>query len=157
MTPDSASDAAGQARDAAGPADNAGQNRPSSQPRRHTYSLTSQAGPDGRERHTVTMPRRGPNRELARETIMKLLGRSQALHQRVSFVVTYLDGSQYLLGGKGGYDPARALTMCRIEQDDPISWLHDQLHDQREHRRSDQTRNAIVEVHLLTWPARSAS
>lgn len=135
--------------------DNSGQNPPQEQSpkvHRHTYSLRSQANADGRERHTVTMPRRGPNRERARETIMKLLSRGQVMNQRVAFMIAYLDGSRYLLGGKGGYDPARALTQCRIEQDDPLAWLHEQLHDQREHRRSEQTRQAIVEVHLLTWP-----
>lgn len=144
--------AAGQARNKSQPIDHSGQNQPSRQRRRHTYSLHSQASSDGRERHTVTMPRRGPNRERARETIMKLLSRGHKLDQRVAFVITYLDGSQYMLGGKGGYDPDRALTQCEIEQDDPIAWLHEQLYDQLEQRKSQQTRHEIVQIHLLMWP-----
>lgn len=107
------------------------------------------AHPDGREHHTVTMPRRGINRERARETIMRLLARAEAQHHRVAFVITYRDGTQLTLGSKGGYDPARAQMQSRIEQDDPIAWIAGQLHDQRPDQRAD----AIMGIDIDAWPA----
>lgn len=116
---------------------------------RNTYSLISHAAPSGREHHTVTAPRRGPNRERARRAILTLLGRAHTQQHRVAFTVTFTDGSQLRLGGKGGYDPDRALTQCRIETDDPFAWLKDQLAG-----RSPTTASAvIIGVDLDTWPA----
>lgn len=99
--------------------------------RRNYYRVTSHATPTGREHHTVTAPRRGPNRERARQAILSLLRRAQARQHRVAFTVSFSDHSRLRLGSKGGYDPARALLGCSTEQNDPYRWLHEQLLTQR--------------------------
>lgn len=115
---------------------------------RNTYSLVSHAALSGREHHTVTAPRRGPNREKARRTILTLLERARSQQHRVTFTVTFTDGTRLRLGGKGGYDPDRALTQCRIEADDPFAWLKDQLAG----RNPAAAGTVIVGVDLDTWP-----
>lgn len=114
---------------------------------RNYYRVTSIATPAGREHHTVTAPRRGPNRQRARQAILALLRRAQARQHRVGFVVTFSNNTRLRLGSKGGYDPARALLGCRAEQDDPYRWLHDQLQD-----RLSEGRPVIIGVDLDTWP-----
>lgn len=116
--------------------------------RRNYYALLSHAGPGGREHHTVTAPRRGPNRERARRAILTLLRRAEAKQQRVGFTVTYADGSRFVLGGKGGYDPTRVLTGCQIEAQDPYAWLATQLED-----RTPADATIIIGLDLYTWPA----
>ena len=58
---------------------------------RNYYALVSHAGPGGREHHTITAPRRGPNRERARRAILAVLRRAEENKQRVGFTVTYAD------------------------------------------------------------------
>lgn len=118
---------------------------------RNTYSLTSHAAPSGREHHTVTAPRRGPNRERARRAILSLLRRARAQRHRVGFTVTFADGSRLRLGVKAGYDPDRVLVQCHIERDDPYSWLKDQLAG----RYPTTAGTTIVGVDVDTWPAPS--
>lgn len=115
---------------------------------RNTYRLTSHAAPSGREHHTVTAPRRGPNRERARRAILTLLRRARTQQHRVAFTITFNDGTRLRLGAKAGYDPDRALTQCHIERDDPYTWLKDQLAN-----RYPTTAGAtIIGVDLDTWP-----
>lgn len=95
----------------------------------------------------MTAPRRGPNRERARRAILTLLERARSQQHRVTFTVTFTDGTQLRLGGKGGYDPDRALTQCRIEADDPYVWLKDQLAGRH------PTGSVIIGVDLDTWPS----
>lgn len=116
---------------------------------RNTYTLTSHTAPSGREHHTVTAPRRGPNRERARRTILTLLRRAHTQQHRVAFTVTFTDGTRLRLGAKAGYDPNRALTQCRIEADDPFAWLKDQLAE----RHPADAGTTIIGVDLDTWPA----
>lgn len=113
---------------------------------RNFFRVVSHAAGSGREHHTVTAPRRGPNRERARDAIVKLLRRAEAMHHRVTFTVTTADGLQLSLGSKGGYDPARALQGCQIERDDPYAWLRGQLHGRI-------GPELIIGVDLDTWPA----
>jgi hypothetical protein len=115
--------------------------------RRNYYRFISHAGPGGREHHTVTAPRRGPNRERARRAILTVLRRAEGNQQRVGFTVTYADGTRRVLGGKGGYDPERVLLGCRIEAQDPYAWLSTQLED----RAPDGV--AIIGLDLDSWPA----
>lgn len=116
---------------------------------RNYYRLTSHAGPGGREHHTVTAPRRGPNRERGRRTILALLRRAHATRRRVGFTVTYTNGTRRVLGSKGGYDPDRVLSGCRIEAEDPYAWLSTQLDD-----RAPQA-EVIIGVDIDTWPSGS--
>jgi hypothetical protein len=118
---------------------------------RNTYRLTSHSSLSGREHHTVTAPRRGPNRERARQAIMSLLRRAGAMEHRVAFAVTFTDGSQLRLGSKGGYDPDRVLTQCRIERDDPYAWLKDQLAG----RYPSTPKISIIGVDIDTWPTKA--
>ena len=117
--------------------------------RRNYYRFVSHAGPGGREHHTVTAPRRGPNRERARRAILAVLHRAEENKQRVGFTVTYADGTRRVLGGKGGYDPGRVLLGCRIEAQDPYAWLGTQLED----RAPDVA--VIIGLDLDTWSATS--
>ena len=121
--------------------------------RRNTYRLTSHAASSGREHHTVTAPRRGPNRERARRAILALLRRARIQQHRVAFTVTFSDDTRLRLGGKAGYDPDRALTQCHIERDDPYAWLRDQLAG----RSPTAAGVTIIGVDLDTWPAPPAS
>ena len=116
---------------------------------RNFYTLVSHAGPGGREHHTVTAPRRGPNRERARRAILALLRRAKQSDHRVGFTVTYTDATRRVLGGKGGYDPERVLLGCKIEAQDPYAWLVTQLEDRAP---SDAV---VIGVDLDTWPARA--
>ena len=113
---------------------------------RNTYRIVSHAAAGGREHHTITAPRRGDNRQRARQTIMKLLARAAHLGHRVSFTITTADSNQWRLGSKGGYDPARALTGCKLEREDPYAWLADQLHGRL------PAGAVIIGVDLDTWP-----
>jgi hypothetical protein len=115
---------------------------------RNTYSLASHATPSGREHHTVTAPKRGPNRERARRAILGLLRRAHHQQHRVAFTITFTDGSRLRLGGKAGYDPDRALTQCHIERDDPFAWLKEQLAE----RHPTTGGTTIIGVDLDTWP-----
>jgi hypothetical protein len=103
----------------------------------------------GREHHTITAPRRGANRERARQAIMKLLARAAHNGHRVAFTITTADAMRWRLGAKGGYDPARALTACQIEREDPYAWLADQLHGRL------PAGSVIIGVDLDEWPATS--
>ena len=114
---------------------------------RNRFRVVSHAAVGGREHHTITAPRRGENRERARQAILKLLARAAGLGCRVSFTVTTVDGSRWRLGSKGGYDPARALDACRIEREDPYAWLADQLHGRL------PAGAVIIGVDLDSWPA----
>ena len=114
---------------------------------RNRFTVVSHAAPSGNEHHTVTAPRRGDNRERARQAIMALLRRADDHGHRVAFTVTCLDQARLRLGSKGGYDPARALQGCQLEQDDPYAWLAEQLHG----RLAPQA--VIIGVDLDTWPA----
>lgn len=114
--------------------------------RRNYYALVSHAGPGGREHHTITAPRRGPNRERARRAILAVLRRAQENKQRVGFTITYADGTRRVLGGKGGYDPERVLLGCRIEAQDPYAWLATQLEDRA------PAGAIIIGLDLDTWP-----
>jgi hypothetical protein len=116
-----------------------------------TFSLTSHAAPSGREHQTVTAPRRGPNRERARQAILSMLRRARAHQHRVGFTVAFADRSRLRLGVKAGYDPDRVLVQCHIEQDDPYAWLKDQL----AHRYPTAAGTTIVGVDVDTWPAPS--
>lgn len=120
---------------------------------RNTYRLTSHATPSGREHHTVTAPRRGPNRERARRAILTLLRRAHTQQHRVAFTLTFSDGTRLQLGAKAGYDPERTLTQCRIERDDPYAWFKDQLAT----RYPTTPRATIIGVDLDTWPANSTA
>lgn len=115
---------------------------------RNTYQLTSHAAPSGREHHTVTAPRRGPNRERGRRAILTLLRRARSQQHRVAFTVTFSDGTRLRLGTKSGYDPDRALTQCHIERDDPYAWIADQLGT----RYPTAARITIIGVDVDTWP-----
>ena len=84
---------------------------------RNRFRVVSHAAVGGREHHTITAPRRGENRERARQAILKLLARAAGHGCRVSFTVTTVDGSRWRLGSKGGYDPARAETRVRAVAD----------------------------------------
>ena len=117
--------------------------------RRNYYALVSHAGPAGREHHTITAPRRGPNRERARRAILAVLRRAEENKQRVGFTVTYADGTRRVLGGKGGYDPERVLLGCRIEAQDPYAWLATQLEDRA------PAGTIIIGLDLDTWPVTS--
>lgn len=114
---------------------------------RNYYRLVSHAGPGGREHHTVTAPRRGPNRERARRSILALLRRARQSQHRVGFTVTYTDSTRLVLGGKGGYDPDRALQGCLIEADDPYAWLATQLEGRA------PSAAVVIGVDIDTWPA----
>ena len=114
---------------------------------RNRFQVVSHAAAGGREHHTITAPRRGENRERARQAILKLLARAAGHGCRVSFTVTTVDGSRWRLGSKGGYDPARALEGCRLEREDPYAWLADQLHGRL------PVGAVIIGVDLDTWPA----
>lgn len=120
--------------------------------RRNSYRLISHAAPSGWEHHTVTAPRRGRNRERARHAILTLLRRAHTQQHRVAFVITFSDGTRLRLGAKAGYDPARALTQCHIERDDPYAWIKDQLGS-----RYPTTGATIIGVDLDTWPAHPAN
>ena len=115
--------------------------------RRNYYRLVSHAGPGGREHHTVTAPRRGPNRERARRALLALLRRASQHQQRVGFTVTYADATRLVLGGKGGYDPDRVLQGCVIEAEDPYAWLATQLEGRT------PTNPLVIGVDIDTWPA----
>lgn len=114
---------------------------------RNFYTVVSHAGTAGREHHTVTAPRRGPNRERARRAILALLRRAGQGHQRVGFTVTYTDNTRRVLGGKGGYDPERVLLGCKIEAQDPYAWLATQLEDRA------PVGAIVIGLDLDTWPA----
>jgi hypothetical protein len=118
---------------------------------RNTYRLTSHSAVSGREHHTVTAPRRGPNRERGRQTITSLLRRARAMEHRVAFAVTFTDGSQLRLGSKGGYDPDRVLLQFRIERGDPYAWLKDQLAG----RYPITPKITIIGVDIDTWPTKA--
>ena len=113
---------------------------------RNTFRVVSHASAAGREHHTITAPRRGANRERARQSIMKLLARAAHQGHRVAFTVTTADSARWRLGSKGGYDPARALTACEIEGEDPYAWFADQLHGRI------TVGAVIIGVDLDTWP-----
>ena len=115
--------------------------------RRNYYRLVSHAGPGGREHHTVTAPRRGPNRERARRTVLALLRRARQARYRVGFTITYADATRLVLGGKGGYDPDRVLQGCLIEAEDPYAWLATQLEGRA------PIDAVVIGVDIDTWPA----
>lgn len=108
--------------------------------------MVSHAGPGGREHHTVTAPRRGPNRERARRAILALLRRAEQTRQRVGFTVTFTDGTRLVLGAKGGYNPARVLLGCEIEAQDPYAWLATQFENRA------PVNAIVIGLDLDSWP-----
>jgi len=110
---------------------------------------------DGRELHTVTTPRSGPGREKARGALLEILERS-AGHDghRVAFrVFIDPDAPPVTVGGKGGYDPARALAACRAELGDPFAWLVSQLAGRLD---PVPAAGAITRVDVLSIPSGAA-
>lgn len=103
--------------------------------------------------HAVTTPRRGWNRNEARELLFTLLDRMQQdsapdLERRVYFRLLLGSGTLLTLGGKGGYSLARTVSACRAEGEDPLAWLHSQILG----RNNDlHDRDPIVGVDLVCW------
>lgn len=63
--------------------------------------------PAGRSLTTVSIPRPdGPSRDAAGRALMQLVQEAKAAGQRLRFTITYGNGTQILLGGNAGYDPA---------------------------------------------------
>lgn len=103
--------------------------------------------------HAVTTPRRGWNRNEARELLFTLLAQMHqdsptALERRVYFRVLLGSGALLTLGGKGGYNLARVVSACRAEGEDPLTWLHSQIlgRDNDTHDR-----DPIIGVDLVCW------
>lgn len=103
--------------------------------------------------HAVTTPRRGWNRNEARELLFTLLDQMHqdsppALERRVYFRLLFGSGTRLTLGGKGGYNLARVVSACRAEGEDPLTWLHSQILG----RDNDiHDRDPIVGVDLVCW------
>lgn len=115
------------------------------------YRLDSLQHDSGQERHSVGVPRRGINRERARHAVLAVLRRGGDGGLRAAFTVVYSTGQQLRLGGKGGYAPEAALEAIAVEQQDPIRWLEDQLHDRR------PARPAVVDQVIIDLIPRRAA
>lgn len=103
--------------------------------------------------HAVTTPRRGWNRNEARELLFNLLDQMHqdsppSLERRVYFRLLLGSGARLTLGGKGGYSLARVVSACRAEGEDPLTWLHSQILG-RDNDLYD--RDPIVGVDLVCW------
>lgn len=121
---------------------------------RNAFSLTSRNGPDGREYHLVTAPKRGPERRRARDAVLEVLARAEQQRQRVCLLVTLGDYSQLRIGPRTGYEARAALRECRDQGEDPFEWCaREHLRYRAELVRAD----AIIGIELQTWrPASSA-
>jgi hypothetical protein len=115
---------------------------------RNAFTITSGRRADGCEHHLVTAPKHGPDRAQARRAILAVLRHADRHHHRVSFQVTLGDYTQQALNTRHGYDANQVLLQCRIEHGDPYAWL------QRQFPRTASTTdtNAIIGVHISTWP-----
>jgi hypothetical protein len=115
---------------------------------RNAFTITSRRSADGHEHHLITAPKHGPDRSQARRAIMAVLHDAEQRHHRVAFLVTLGDYTQQLLNPPRGYDADLIFAQCRIEHDDPYSWL------QRQFRPTSPTpdTNAIIGVTIHTWP-----
>ena len=118
---------------------------------RSAFTITSCRSTDGQEQHMITAPKHGPDRARARRAIMAVLHHAAQRHHRVAFAVTLGDYTQQPLNPRRGYDATHVLIQCRIEHDDPYTWLQRQLLST--HRTTDT--NAIIGVNIHTWPSRT--
>jgi hypothetical protein len=119
---------------------------------RNVFTLTSLAGSGGREYHTITAPKRGPDRQRAKRAIMTVLRRADRLSHRVSFVLTFSDYSQLSMF-ELGFDPGLALAHCQSHRDDPYAWFSERSQGEAASRGG----HVIIGVNILTWPRDSSN
>jgi hypothetical protein len=118
---------------------------------RNVFTLTSRTGRGGREHHSITAPKRGPDRQQAKRAIMTVLRRAERQQHRVSFVLTFSDYSQLSMFDLG-FDPGLALTHCHSHRDDPFAWFTERSRGEASPNRG----HIIIGVSILTWPATPA-
>lgn len=118
---------------------------------RNVFTLTSRTGRGGREHHSITAPKRGPDRQQAKRAIMTVLRRAERQQHRVSFVLTFSDYSQMSMFDLG-FDPGLALTHCHSHRDDPFAWFSERSHGEVSPNRG----HVIIGVNILTWPVTPA-
>ena len=114
---------------------------------RNVFTLTSHLGSGGREHHSITAPKRGPDRQRAKRAIMTVLRRAERQQHRVSFVMTFSDYSQLPMF-ELGFDPGLALAHCQSHRDDPYAWLTERSQGEA----SIDGGHIIIGVSISTWP-----
>jgi transcriptional regulator with XRE-family HTH domain len=84
--------------------------------------------PAGRSLTTVSTPRPdGPGRDAAGRALLQVVQDAKAAGQRVRFTITYGNGTQVLIGGKAGYDPAAVERAIAGTAAGAQAWLDAQL------------------------------